>query len=321
MDGLLVIDKPEGPTSHDVVARMRRALRERRIGHTGTLDPMASGVLPLVVGVATRLARFHSGSAKRYLATVAFGATTDTYDAKGAVTWQAPGDAAPPSGEQVDAALERFRGTFAQVPPAYSAKKVDGDRAYDLARKGTAVALEAVEVTVERLELVSYACGGQVLKNAAMKDVTPSAVAVVDVTASAGFYVRALAFDLGQALGCGAYLAALRRTASGLLTEAQALPLDDAERGPETALARLVPLRDMLREHPAVVLSDAGATRARHGNLIRVQDVDDPTGIGPDPVDRDRVVRLVTGPGDLVAVAEIRANDRPWPLQPGVVLA
>ncbi|MBL8140367.1 MAG: hypothetical protein JNM38_04630, partial [Acidobacteria bacterium] len=156
---------------------------------------------------------------------------------------------------------------------------------------------------------------------AAMHAVTPSGVAVLDVTCSAGFYVRSLAFDLGQALGCGAYLAGLRRTASGLLDEHLALSLDEAERAPATAIERLVPLRDMLREHPAVVLGDAGTIRARHGNLIRLQDVDDPTGIGPDPADRDRVVRLVTGAGDLVAVAEIPANARPWPLQPGVVLA
>lgn len=291
------------------------------IGHTGTLDPMASGVLPLVVGVATRLARFHSGSAKRYLATVAFGATTDTYDAKGTVTWQAPGDVKPPSREQVEAALGAFRGTFAQVPPAYSAKKVDGDRAYDLARKGAAVALEAVQVTVERLDLVSWAPGGPGLAPAALKDVPPSGVAVVDVTASAGFYVRALAYDLGQALGCGAYLAGLRRTASGLLDASVALSLDEAERDPARALARLVPLRDMLREHPAVVVTDAGAERARHGNLIRLQDVADPGDIGPDPADRARVVRVMAGAGDLVAVAEIPAANRPWPLQPGVVLA
>ena len=231
MDGLLVIDKPVGPTSHDVVARMRRALREKRIGHTGTLDPMASGVLPLVVGVATRLARFHSASAKRYRATIVFGATTDTYDALGTVTWRAPDDVAPPSRAAVEDALAAFRGTFAQVPPAYSAKKIDGDRAYDLARKGTVVVLESVTVTVEALSLVSWLPGGQVLKNAAMKDVTPSAV--LEVTCGAGFYVRALAHDLGQALGCGAFLAALRRTASGLLDESLALPLDTAEREPE----------------------------------------------------------------------------------------
>ncbi len=319
MDGLLVIDKPVGPTSHDVVARMRRALREKRIGHTGTLDPMASGVLPLVIGVATRLARFHSTAAKRYRATIVFGATTDTYDALGTVTWRAPDDLAPPSRAAVEDALAAFRGTFAQVPPAYSAKKVDGDRAYDLARKGTVVVLESAMVTVDALSLVSWLPGGQVLKNAGMKDVTPSVV--LDVTCSAGFYVRALAHDLGQALGCGAYLAALRRTASGQLDETLAITLDAAERDPDAARGHLVPLARMLAEHPSVVLTEAGATRARHGNLIRLGDVDDPSQIPPEPAAGGRVVRLVTGAGDLLAIAEIASGHAPWPLHPGVVLA
>ena len=285
MDGLLVIDKPEGPTSHDVVARMRRALRERRIGHTGTLDPMASGVLPLVVGVATRLARFHSGASKRYRATVVFGATTDTYDALGTVTWRAADDLAPPSRAAVEDALAAFRGTFAQVPPAYSAKKIDGDRAYDLARKGNGGRARAGDGDGRGARPGLVAAGGQVSRNAAMKDVTPLGEAVLEVTCSAGFYVRSLAHDLGQALGCGAYLAALRRTASGLLDETLALPLDTAERAPDEARARLIPPGQMLGEHPAVVLNDQGAERARHGNLIRPQDVVDPADFRRDLAD------------------------------------
>jgi len=302
MDGLLVIDKPEGPTSHDVVARMRRALRERRIGHTGTLDPMASGVLPLVVGVATRLARFHSGSEKRYRATVRFGSTTDTYDAKGTITRRS--DAPLPSTEAVVDALRAFRGTFAQQPPAFSAKKVDGDRAYDLARKGKDVVLTPVQVTVTQVEVASWQG----------EDV------VIELACSAGFYVRSLAHDLGQALGCGAHLVALRRTASGRLDEAVAVPLDEAERNPAAALTRFIPVAGMLSDHPAARLTPAGAERARHGNLVRPYDVAEAPQL-PQVVATTTVVRLIDDAGHLLAVAEIPPGGASWPLHPTVVLA
>src|SRR6185369_7059433 len=184
MDGLLVIDKPVGPTSHDVVSRMRRVLGERRIGHTGTLDPAASGVLPLVLGRATRLARFLSAGDKRYEAVIRFGVATDTYDAEGTPVGALRKGATPPR-HAIETALCDFRGTFLQQPPAYSAKKIAGRRSYDIARAGYAddesPAFPApVTVTVRRLEITQIEDD----------DVT------LDIECSAGFYVRSLAHDL-----------------------------------------------------------------------------------------------------------------------------
>jgi len=197
MDGLLVVDKPAGPTSHDVVARMRRALREKRIGHTGTLDPMATGVLLLVLGKATRLAQFLSGSAKSYEATVRFGFATDTADAQGRPLGP-PSSVASPTVEAIDAALNAFRGTFMQQPPAFSAKKIDGQRSYKLAREAANTLPAPVSVTAHRIQIVGAEADTVALR----------------VDCSAGFYIRSLAHDLGERLGVGAHLVALRRTHS-----------------------------------------------------------------------------------------------------------
>ena len=193
LSGVLVVDKTAGPTSHDIVTLARRALGESRIGHTGTLDPMATGVLPLVIGRATRLAQFLTASDKSYEASIAFGRTTNTYDASGKTTDSAEHR---PNRDQLAAALERFRGTFEQTPPAYSAKNIDGERSYELARKGKTATPQrptAVTVTVKRLELRSF----------------DGETASLDLQVTAGFYVRSLAHDLGEALGCGAHLSAL----------------------------------------------------------------------------------------------------------------
>ena len=214
IEGVLVVDKPKGMTSHDVVAVVRRILKERRVGHTGTLDPLATGVLPLVIGRATRLARFLSAERKRYEATIALGVETDTFDAEGSAAGGArfENPAAPlPDEAAVRAALQRFVGTFSQVPPAYSAKKVGGVAAHRLARRGAAVDdLPAVEVTVHDLLVTDYR--------------EPTVQVTLEV--SSGFYVRSLAHDLGRALGCGAHLAALRRTACGEFDLSSAVPLD-----------------------------------------------------------------------------------------------
>jgi tRNA pseudouridine55 synthase len=245
MDGLLVVDKPSGPTSHDVVARMRRALRERRIGHTGTLDPMATGVLLLVVGKATRLAKFLNASDKSYEAVVRFGFATDTADAQGRPLGPVS-DRAMPSREAIETALDPFRGTFLQQPPAFSAKKINGQRSYKLARDArlkpsrsedpvhpadpalpALPALPApVSVTTSRLEIVAIEADTVTLR----------------VDCSAGFYVRSLAHDLGERLGVGAHLAALRRTRTGDFGLDRALALDAAQSDPQRAAGALVPL-------------------------------------------------------------------------------
>ncbi len=295
MDGLIVIDKPAGPTSHDVVVRMRRVLGERRVGHTGTLDPNASGVLPLVVGRATRLAKFLSGERKRYEAVVRLGVSTDTYDAEGVQAgprWTGP----LPTAEIVQAALERYRGVFLQHPPAFSAKKIAGERAYHAARAGASVVPAAVTVTVYQLDLVDIAGEDLALR----------------VDCSAGFYVRSLAHDLGRQLGVGAHLSALRRIASGMLTIDDAMPLEYAERSREDAIGSLVPLEAMLPQLDAVVLTDEGLLRAIHGRNIGASEVISGalTSSGP--------TRLVDQLGQLVGIGEPASV--PGFLHPSVVL-
>jgi len=295
MDGVLLIDKPAGPTSHDVVARMRVVTGERSIGHTGTLDPRATGLLPLVLGKATRLAALLTGSDKTYDAGIRLGYATDTDDAAG-TPLGAP--AAPlPDAEAIRLALESFRGTFEQTPPDHSAKRVDGRKAYDLARKAVAVELKPVEVTVKALTLGGYEDG----------------VVHVSVTATAGFYVRALARDLGRRLGCGGHLSALRRTRSGTFDVSSALPLEDAERfGPDVAL-RLISPDEALPDLAAVHLTDAGLRRASHGNPIGPEHVEERWLPGPTA---GRPVKVLDGAGRLVALAHARGGA----LHPIVVL-
>jgi tRNA pseudouridine55 synthase len=305
MHGVLVVDKPAGLTSHDVVARARRALREKRIGHTGTLDPMATGVLPLVVGRATRLASMLSGAAKTYEAGIRLGCATDTYDATGRVAGHPDEPVAAsltipaPDGitaADVDAALERFRGAYAQAPPPFSAKKIGGLAAYTLARRQQAVALAPVPVIVSELVLRGYRDG----------------LAEVRVTASAGFYVRSLAHDLGAALGCGAHLASLRRTRAGPFHEAQAVPLETVQAEGVAAASRVIPMDALLEDLPAARLTVAGARRAGHGNVVGPGDLE-----GPAPVLSGGRIRLLDGQGRLLGLAEARPGGL---LQPVVVL-
>ena len=294
LSGILLIDKPKGPTSHDVVARIRKTSGERSVGHTGTLDPMATGLLPLVMGKATRLATFLSGHVKTYDAGIRLGFATDTDDAEG----DAIGEPVTslPDDDAIDRALAAFRGTFEQRPPAHSAKKVEGKRAYDLARQQKAVELAPVTVTVQTLERTSR--DGEVVH--------------LTVTASAGFYVRALARDLGRAVGCGAHLASLRRTRIGPFVVAAGVPLEEAERlGREVSRRALSPAA-ALPDLPALVLTEAGLSRCRHGNFL-----------GPEHLDRRVVppssggpVRLLDGSGGLVAIAHSRGGA----LHPAVVL-
>jgi tRNA pseudouridine55 synthase len=297
VDGVLLIDKPSGPTSHDVVARVRSVSRERSVGHTGTLDPRATGLLALVLGKATRLASVLSGTDKTYDATIRLGSTTDTDDADGSVIATSnvrPDDAA------MDAALGRFRGTFEQLPPNHSAKKVGGHKAYDLARRAAPIALAPVPVTVRTLHLTRR--DGDIVS--------------VLVTASAGFYVRALARDLGQALGCGAHLESLRRTAVGRFDVAQALPLDAAERLGQSGLAsHILSPADALGDFPSVTVNADGLRRVLHGNPLSPQHLHGRAlpSAGSSPATR---IRVLADDGHLVALAASRGGA----LHPTVVL-
>jgi|SRR5690606_16037219 len=249
-DGVLPIDKPAGPTSHDIVARARKALGIRRIGHTGTLDPFASGLLLLCIGRATRLAEYLTGLPKTYEATLRLGVRTDTDDLTGAVVsesdaWQTL------SREAIEEALLELRGTYDQVPPAYSARKVGGERAYRIARAGATPELEPAEVRVYDLE------------------VTRVALPEVDFTVrcSAGTYIRAIARDAGERLGVGAHLSALRRTSIGEFGVAQALPADSLEDEVARAAAFVSPV-DAVAHLPQLDVVDDDALDIRHGRTI-----------------------------------------------------
>lgn len=287
MDGILVVAKPVGPTSHDVVGLIRRLSATKRVGHGGTLDPFASGVLPIFLGRATRLVEYHLGDRKRYRATVCFGASSTTDDLEGALT-PAPGPA--PSRADVESALDAFRGEIEQRPPAYSAIKVAGRRAYALARAGQAVELPTRRVTIHRLDIVDW-------------DATTAGepVAIIDLECSAGTYVRSLARDLGEAIGSAAYLGALSRTASGTFTLDDAIPLDDvraaAEAGPSELAGRLRPI-DAGLDLPTVTVPDGSLTALGRGQAVGV-----PPG-SPD-VGHDGPVRLVDRGGRLVAIARL----------------
>ncbi len=276
----MLVDKPAGPTSHDVVQRVRRALGTRAVGHTGTLDPFATGLLVVLVGRATRLARFVEAQPKTYLGTARLGLATDTDDRTGTPLGPAV-DVAGIAEDRVLAALAALQGEQQQRPPRYSARHVDGERSYRLARRGVAAELPETPVTVHRIELVSYA---------------PPELAF-RVTVSAGTYVRALARDLGARLGVGAHLTALRREAVGALRVDDAVPLGlvdaSALRPPEVALGHL----------PTRELDEPGRLAVSHGRAL-------PAGPGA-----SGDVALVHA-GRLVAVA--RADDG-W-LRPSVVL-
>jgi tRNA pseudouridine55 synthase len=289
LDGILVVAKPAGPTSHDVVALVRRLAATKRVGHGGTLDPFAAGVLPVFLGHGTRVVEYHLGDRKAYRATVCFGASSTTDDLEGELT-QAAGPA--PTRAAVEAALPGLTGAISQRPPAYSAVKVGGRRAYAMARAGETVELASRDVTIHSLDLVSW------------DDTDPDRpIAVLDVACSAGTYVRALARDLGESLGSAAYLGALTRTASGPFTIEAATPLDEiraaAAESPAGLLPFLLPLDTGLDTFPVVTLTADELAAVAKGQFIR------PAGGLPGPAEHYRL----TGPdGTLVAIASAAAG-------------
>jgi len=255
LDGVLIVAKPSGPTSHDVVALVRRLASTRRVGHGGTLDPFAAGVLPVFLGRATRLAEYHLGATKRYRATICFGETSTTDDIDGERT---PIEGPPVTREAVEAALAAFVGPIRQIPPVYSAVQVAGRRAYQMARAGEAVELAPRDVTIEALTLLEW------------DDTDPARpVAVVDVTCTAGTYVRALARDLGGRLETGAYLGALVRTASGGFRLEDAITFEDlrahAADGPAGVRRALRPIDAGLEDLPHARVTDDEVRRLGEG--------------------------------------------------------
>lgn len=290
LHGVLVIDKPKGPTSHDVVQRVRRRLGVPKAGHTGTLDPMATGVLPVVLGEATKLVPLLIEGDKTYEAEATLGVETDTLDAQGRVVARAPADAWPKDETQVARAVADLAGPRLQRPPAFSAVKVAGRPLHERARRG-----EAAEGAPRAVVVHEAVCLGVDLAGGAPPRVR------FRVTCSKGTYVRVLAADLGRALGCGAHLSALRRTRSGPFGLAGAVPLEalDTESGREAARAAVLPPEATLGHLPSVALDEASAAR-----LVRGQAVPWPPGApaGPGP---GAAVR-VSAPGrPLLALADV----------------
>ncbi|MDT5293167.1 MAG: tRNA pseudouridine55 synthase [Acidobacteriota bacterium] len=283
-DGLLIIDKPAGWTSHDVVARVRRLLREKRVGHTGTLDPFATGVLVLLVGRATRLAQFLSGAEKEYEATMRLGYATDTGDLTGArrvdasapaADASAPVDCAALGLRQIEEALARLRGEIEQVPPMYSAKKVAGKRLYELARRGEEVERKAVRVRVSEFEVIAEGDGTLSEGDGAFVRSNPDGTCDVRVrvVCSAGTYVRTLAESVGAALGTGAHLSALRRTRAGEFRIEGARQPDELQKMVKSGACAelLIPLKAALPHMPSRHLTGEESRRVRHGAAVGVE--------------------------------------------------
>jgi tRNA pseudouridine55 synthase len=303
--GALLVDKPYGPTSHDIVAFARRALRTTRVGHTGTLDPLATGLLVLLIGHATRLSQFLVTDEKEYIADIRLGIATPTYDAQGIEAGVASREARQDvnvTTPQVENALRSFLGTFPQLPPPFSAKKVDGVRAYRMARKNEPVKLKAVQVTVRELEIVPA------------PPVAPrgsdSSLLRVRIVCSSGFYVRSLAQDVGQLLGCGAHLEALRRTRAGQFRLEDALTLDVVEAAGRGLEERLIGLNTLLAGLPAVSLTDEGLRRAANGNTLSPAHLQSAVPPGP----AGGRMRVLDPSGELLSVAESRPDGLLHPL-------
>ena len=251
MNGIVIVDKPQGWTSQDVTARLRRVFNTRRIGHGGTLDPMATGVLPVFVGRATRGVEFFEHAEKVYETVLKPGITTDTEDITGTVLTEQD---AFVTGEMLEEVLAKFRGDIMQVPPMYSALKVNGQKLYDLARKGKEVERQPRPITIHELTLLGMEAEGIRLR----------------VRCSKGTYIRTLCKDIGEALGCGGCMAALRRVAAGEYTAEEAVPLQvllETE-DPEQYLR---PVDSMFRNYPQAVLTEKQAIRCRNGNSFSVQ--------------------------------------------------
>jgi tRNA pseudouridine55 synthase len=274
--GVLPVDKPEGPTSHDVVARVRRALKTRAVGHTGTLDPFASGLLLVCVGPATRLAEYLTGLPKTYVATMRLGAATDTDDLTGEVIG-ASDEWHSVTRERIDAALQAQVGTIEQLPPIYSAKKVDGERMYAAARRGEALERKPSTVTIHAIRLLGID----------LPDVE------FEVECGAGTYIRAIARDAGDLLGVGGHLRTLRRTCVGPHTVDRAVPLDLLDDQARVREAMLTPL-EAVAHLPRAIVDDPGIAALRFGRALSA---------APE-IPEGRPVALASEDGTLLAIGE-----------------
>ncbi|MGI4826594.1 MAG: tRNA pseudouridine(55) synthase TruB [Janthinobacterium lividum] len=289
MNGLLVLDKPAGMTSHDVVAIVRRATGERSVGHLGTLDPMATGVLPLLLGKYTRLAQFFGAAEKHYTGAIQFGWSTDSFDADGERSSEP--QALTRSLEELREFEKQFHGELDQIPPVFSAKKINGVPAYKLARAGKEVPVKPARITIHDFTLNSL--GGDTAEFA--------------MHVSAGGYVRSVAHELGQLAGCGAHLASLRRTAAGPFTLEEAIPITELKSlSPEQIESRCIHPRLLLPEMPSVIVDETVSGKIRNGMQANVPEFS-----------RAPLLKLFTSPQDLLGIARRVAGTL---VQPTVVL-
>jgi tRNA pseudouridine55 synthase len=276
MDGVLIIDKPRGLTSHDVVNRARRILRQRSVGHLGTLDPLATGVLPLVTGTLTRLAQFYAASEKIYEGVIRFGYATDTYDAEGEPT--SPEQTVKVSLEQLRELAARFKGVIEQMPPPFSAKKVHGVPAYKLARKHKNVPLKPVRVEIKEIEILAV----------------DGDRAGFQARVASGTYMRSVAHDMGREMGCGAHLESLRRTTLGEFNLSQAHTLEQLEEAAKAGEPEemFIHPRQLLPQFPCVTATEEMATRIRSGRTVNLPELS-----------RARQVKVFAGQRELIAIA------------------
>lgn len=292
VDGILVIDKPEGITSHDVVARVRRILQTRRVGHTGTLDPFATGVMVILVGKATRLARFFDKDEKEYRAVLKFGFESDTGDKKGKLRKVGNAEMTEIDRGALEKAMRSFVGETEQTPPMYSAKKVEGKKLYELARKGIEVERKAVRIRISELELV---------------ELGPETTAAIRVVCSAGTYIRTLAEDIGRALGSGAYLETLQRTRAGKFDISSSVMLDNLKTE-ESPMSFVLPVLSALEHLPSVILNAERVKRTLNGLSSRTDR----------KFENGEAVLMVSDDRELIAVGYYKSSANS--IQPKVVL-
>ena len=311
MDGILIIDKPVGFTSHDVVARLRRILKTKRIGHTGTLDPFATGVLVMLIGKATRLAQFLDKDKKEYEAVVRFGFETDTGDKTGEPReisnsrFQIPTFGFQISREDFEDALTGFRGEIEQTPPMYSAKKVDGKKLYELARKGVEIERKAVKITNYELRITNYESPKTDDSGLRTQDIG------LKVCCSAGTYIRTLAEDIGKKLGVGAHLAELRRTKAGKFDLSKAVTLEELE----TVVAEnrlneiLVSMNCAVSHLPPVILNENEIKDTLHGKRLNRKSIE---------LEDNQIVRMTDEADNLIAIGFYKSAEKS--IQPKLVL-
>ncbi len=301
MDGILNINKASGMTSHDVVAKIRKLLKQKRVGHAGTLDPAASGVLPICIGQGTRVAEYLSESGKAYQAEIILGVVTDTYDSEGTVvrtTNVTDLHRDPMYRTHIEEALQQFIGPQMQMPPRYSAIKIQGQPAYKLARAGEEIPLEPRPITIYRLEFLRW--------------LPPRLTLTIEC--SKGTYIRSLAYDLGERLGCGAHLGTLVRTRSGPFSLSESITLEQLEQaigwGTGTVQEYLHPIDLALQQYPALVLDDTSVEPVLHGNAFRYKEQGE--------LPAASLARVYDAAGRFLAIAQWNAERGFW--QPKKVL-